>query len=281
MNRIIKIKMTAGIFAILIAGGCKPVSNHSENESQPGLPVTVSAIHTGQINSYLELSATSAFLFKSVIKAPVTGYIDNILINQGEAVKKDQTLFTIRTKEASALLGDSLKNLEFNGIVKVKTAAAGLISSIEHTKGDYVAEGDLLSQVAIPESFAFILDVPYELSGFVKVNTPCEIILPDSTSVKGIIKSRFPSMSVSSQTERYIVQLTRTEDLPENLTAKIRIVKKSLKDAASLPKSCILTDEIMQNFWVMKLINDSVAVKIPVTTGISEGEYVQIIQPFV
>ena len=29
----------------------------------------------------------------------------------------------------------------------------------------------------------------------------------------------------------------------------------------------------------MKLINDSVAVKVPVTTGISEAEYIQIISP--
>ena len=35
----------------------------------------------------------------------------------------------------------------------------------------------------------------------------------------------------------------------------------------------------MQHFWVMKLINDSMAVKVPVTTGITEGEYVQITRP--
>jgi hypothetical protein len=56
-------------------------------------------------------------------------------------------------------------------------------------------------------------------------------------------------------------------------------VKESVKAAASLPKSCILTDETMQNFWVMKLINDSIAVKVPITTGISEEQYVQITRP--
>ena len=86
-------------------------------------------------------------------------------------------------------------------------------------------------------------------------------------------------MSVNSQTERFIVKLAEPESLPENLTAKIRIVKESVKSAASLPKSCILTDETMQQFWVMKLINDSMAVKVPVTTGITEEEYVQITRP--
>jgi hypothetical protein len=61
--------------------------------------------------------------------------------------------------------------------------------------------------------------------------------------------------------------------------SKIRIVKESVKTAVSLSKTSILTDETMQSFWVMKLINDSMAVKVDVTIGISEEEYVQITRP--
>ena len=86
-------------------------------------------------------------------------------------------------------------------------------------------------------------------------------------------------MSVNSQTERFIVKLEKPTLLPENLTGKIRIVKESVKSATSLPSSCILTDETMQQFWVMKLINDSLAVKVPVTTGLKEEDYVQIVRP--
>lgn len=279
MNRITLNNIVISLIAIIIVSGCKDAGNSSEKEIRPGIPATVSSIHAGQMNSFLELSATSVFLFKAVVKAPVTGYIDKVLITQGDAVTQSQSLFAIRTKEASALMGDTLKNMEFSGMVSVKTATAGLISSIEHPKGDYVAEGDLLCQVAIPESFVFVLDVPFELSGFVKVNATCEIILPDSTVVKGSIKSRFPSMVINSQTERFIVKLAEPRNLPENLTAKIRIVKESFKATTSLPKACVLTDETMQHFWVMKLVNDSMAVKVPVSTGISEGEYVQITRP--
>lgn len=280
MNRIIRKNIVAGIIAgVIIVTGCKQAKNSTEQASRPGIPVTVSSTRTGQMTTYTELSATSAFLFKAAIKAPVTGYIDNMFINQGDAVEKEQLLFTIKTKEASALRNDSLNNLKFNGIVKVKAATAGLISSIEHPKGDYVAEGDQLCQVAIPESFAFILDVPFELSGYVKLNAPCEIVLPDSQVVKGIIKSRFPSMTGSSQTERFIVRLSEPKNLPENLVGKIKIVKESVKAAISLPKSCILTDETMQSFWVMKLVNDSMAVKVPVTKGVNEEEYIQVTRP--
>ena len=86
-------------------------------------------------------------------------------------------------------------------------------------------------------------------------------------------------MTSSSQTVRYIVRLSEPERLPENLVSKIKIVKESVKTAISLPKTSILTDETMQSYWVMKLVNDSMAVKVPVTTGIREEEYVQIILP--
>lgn len=279
MNRIIKKIILTGLTGLIALAGCMQIENRSDQTVHTGIPVTVSTVRTGQMVSFLELSATSAFLFKAAIKAPATGYIDNILINQGDGVKKNQSLFTIRTKEAAAIMNDTLADMGFSGIVNVKAATAGLISSIEHPKGDYVAEGDQLCQIAITESFVFILDVPFELTAFIRLHSPCEIILPDNQSLKGFIKSSFPSMSVNSQTERFIVKLAETKSLPENLTGKIRIVKESVNSATSLPKSCLLTDETMEQFWVMKLISDSVAVKVPVTTGITEGEYVQVKQP--
>jgi hypothetical protein len=279
MNRLIKNTLMAGLAGLIIIAGCRHTENRSGEVIRNGIPVTVSPVHIGPMINFIELSATSEFLFKAAIKSPATGYVDDMLVNQGDAVERNQTLFTIRTKEAAAIVPDSLNSISFTGIVNVKTATAGLILSIEHPKGDYVAEGDQLCQVAITESFVFILDVPFELSGFIRLHSPCEIVLPDSQSIKGIIKASFPSMAVNSQTERFIVKMAEPKSLPENLTGKIRIVKESVKSATSLPKSCILTDETMQQFWVMKLINDSVSVKVPVTTGITDGENVQVIRP--
>jgi hypothetical protein len=194
-------------------------------------------------------------------------------------VDKNKLLFSIRTKEAAAIINDSLNMMAYKGIVDVKAATAGLIASIEHPKGDYVAEGDQLCQIAITESFVFILDVPFEMSGLIRLLSPCDIVLPDNHTLKGIIEKRFPAMLANSQTERFIVKLAENRKLPENLTVKIRIVKESVNSASSLPKSCILSDETMEELWVMKLISDSVAVKFPVTTGITEGDYIQITKP--
>jgi multidrug efflux pump subunit AcrA (membrane-fusion protein) len=279
MNRIIFKYLCTGILSLILITGCRKTVTNSGKATLTAVPVTVSPLENGRMSSYIDLSAKSAFLFKAAVKAPVTGYIENMQISQGDAVKNSSLLFTIKTKEASAIIDDSVGGLKFKGIVNVNAAVAGLISSIEHPRGDYVAEGDQLCQIAIPESFVFILDIPYEVSGSIKLNTRCEIVLPDGHLVDGIIKSRFPSMESSSQTERFIVKLTESINLPENLIAKVRIIKETIDKAVSLPKSSILADETLQNFWVMKLINDSTAVKVPVTTGINDKDNVQIKMP--
>jgi len=279
MYRIITKSITAFLIGVVVVSSCKNAPGESEKENHSTIPVTVTSIQIGQMVNYIELNATSAFMFKSAVKAPVTGFIDNINVSQGETIENTRLLFKIRTKEAMALIPDSANHLKFSGEVEVRAATAGIISSIEHSNGDYVSEGDQLCQIAIKNSYVFILDVPFELSGLVKLDYPCTIALPDSQLIAGIIKSRLPVMAGNSQTERYIVRLIENKSLPENLSGKIKIIKESVKVAVSLPKSSILTNETMQDFWVMRLINDSIAIKVPVKTGISTEKYVQITDP--
>jgi hypothetical protein len=46
-----------------------------------------------------------------------------------------------------------------------------------------------------------------------------------------------------------------------------------------LPKQAVLGDETQTTFWVMKLINDSTAVKIIVNKGFENNEEVEITNP--
>jgi multidrug efflux pump subunit AcrA (membrane-fusion protein) len=279
MSIIVKNGIVTGIFILTALTGCKHAAPVYEKTNHSTVPVKVSSVRTGKLETYMELNATSVFLFKASVKTPVTGYVENILINQGDRVEKNQILFKIKTKEANSLSTDSLNNMGFSGIVSVKSAASGIVSSVGHSFGDYIAESDELCQISIPGSFVFILDVPFELSDLIRLNASCDIALPDSEVIKGIIRSRLPAMAGNSQTERYIVRLAKPKNLPENLSVKIRMINKVQKEAVSLPKSAILTDETMKSFWVMKVVNDSMAVKVPVTTGISTEEYIQITGP--
>lgn len=267
------------ILFLYCLSGCGGRQETGEKEIRVKVPVTVESISIASISDYLELNATSSFLVKSIIKSPIAGYIEDIRITQGDKVVKNEVLFRIRSKESAALLKDSLNPYSFSGLITLKSNLNGIILSVDHPRGDYVQEGDQLTSIADPSSFVYILDVPYEFISSVKLSGSCEISLPDGHTMKGILFSRLPSIAPGSQTQRYIIHTSGTQNMPENLIAKIRIVKQTIPEAVLLSKSCILADEVMQHFWVMKMISDSVAVKIPVTTGLMSGDDIQITSP--
>jgi multidrug efflux pump subunit AcrA (membrane-fusion protein) len=125
----------------------------------------------------------------------------------------------------------------------------------------------------------FLLDVPYELNPFIRKGGSCEILLPDKQVISGIIQSNLPSMDMNSQTESFLIVPNDPLPLPENLIARIRIVKNKKDKALTLPKAAILSNETQTEFWVMKLMNDSTALKVPIKKGLESDGRTEIVSP--
>lgn len=275
-----EIKFIYPIFIIVfLIYGCRVSHEKTEKEVTPKVPVTLTSVRTGPMTDYAELIATSTFFDKAVIKAPISGYVESSSINPGDFVRKGQNIMTILTKEASALKTDSINSLSFSGLINVKSGINGVVTSMDHPIGDYVQEGDQLGMISVPGSLAFILESPFEMKSYIRIGKNCEILLPDGKKINARIQSQLPAMSGSSQMQRYVVEPLKVTNLPENLIARIRIPKTTISKAFILPKTCILSDELMHNFWVMKLINDSTAIKVTIKPGFSEGDSVQIVEP--
>jgi hypothetical protein len=268
-----------GVIGVILLSGCHRPGETTQNESSPKVPVTVAGIKQETLTDYLEMTATSSFMKKAVIKAVSTGYIEEVLIDPGESVKKGQVIFTLKTKEAMAIEKDSLNPMAFSGLIQIKAAIDGIVYSIDHPAGDYVQDGDQMCVILEPGSLVFILEAPYEDNRYIFPGQTCQVILSDGQLMEGQITSSLPDVTGNSQTQRFIIRPFTTVNLPENLIAKVRIIRKTIPHAILLPKSCILTDEVMKHYWVMKLIGDSIAVKINVKTGLSEGNRIEIIDP--
>jgi multidrug efflux pump subunit AcrA (membrane-fusion protein) len=268
-----------GIMVLSLAAGCHRANDTIRKEPLPKVPVTVAGIKQAILTDYIELTAISAFMDKAVIKAVSNGYIEKVFINPGESVRKGQIIFTLKTKEARALENDSLNPLSFSGLIRIKAAIDGVVFSVDHPTGDYVQDGDQLCVISEPRSLVFILEAPYEDCRYVITGLSCQILLSDGQMIEGHISSRLPAMTGDSQTQRFIIHPITTINLPENLIAKVRIIRKTIPDATLLPKSCVLTDEVMKHFWVMRLVGDSLAVKVTVKTGLTEGDDIEIIDP--
>jgi hypothetical protein len=63
------------------------------------------------------------------------------------------------------------------------------------------------------------------------------------------------------------------------MNAIVSVIKSSRPKAAVLPKSAVLGNETQTDFWVMKLINDTTAIKVTVTKGFENNEEVEIKEP--
>jgi len=267
---------------LLITTSCKPKAEApAEAVIEAKTPVTITNVKTEPMTDVIELNAHSSFLKKNSVKANVSGHIESIELNPGDIVEKGQLLLTIKTKESAAMDGyvPSDTSMRFKGLIKVKAPKAGIISSVLHQNGDNVMEGDELVVIAEQNSMVLLLEVPYELNQVVSKSKGCKIILSDSREFDGAISSRLPVMDAQSQTVSYIVHINSKVVLPENLIAKVRIVKTAKSNANVLPKGAVLANETQSEFWVMKLINDTMAVKVDIKKGLENSEKVEITSP--
>ncbi len=253
-----------------------------EDTAEARTPVTVTTISKEPMTEYIELNATSTFLQKWFVKANVNGYLQTANAQLNKYVTKGELLFTIKTKEAESI-GNSISildsTLKFTGVNKISADASGFISQVDHQAGDYIQDGEQLAIITDTKSFAFLLNMPYELRPYVMNKKSLDMVLPDGEKLVGIISGVMPSMDPGSQTESVILKVNANHPIPENLIAKVKVVKSEKKVAQSVPKSAVLTDETQTDFWVMKMTDSMTAVKVPIKKGIETTDNVEILSP--
>lgn len=245
-------------------------------------PVTVTAVNDSSLTDYIDLNATSTTLQKNYVKSNTNGYIQQANVQPGQNVSKGEVLFTVKTKESQSI-GNSINVLDttfkFTGVNKIRASAPGYISQLSHQKGDYVQDGEALAVISDRSSFVFLMQLPYELKQYVKIGQNVDLTVPGAVKIIGRVISFMPTVDTVSQTQGVVIKINSNQQIPENLVAKARIIKSSKSNTQSLPKSAILANETQTEFWVMKLINSTTAVKVPVKEGIQSGDLVEILSP--
>jgi len=266
---------------VWMACHAKTSEETAEEEQVTVTPVTITSIGTEPMAEYFELNATSTFLQNAFIKASANGYIQSMNATKGKMVTAGQTVFVLKTKESRSI-GNAVNELDssfkFNGIISIKAVTTGYVSELDHQQGDYVQDGEQLAVISDANSFVFVLNLPYELRPYVMNKDVVELLLPDGKSIPGRIASAMPLVDSASQTQNIVLKVSE-KNLPVNLIAKVRVAKMVKAHTISLPKQSVLSDETQTEFWVMKVINDSTAVKVPVEKGMEVNDRVEILKP--
>lgn len=261
--------------------GCKKADSEKSEQQIKGIEVSVgNPVRTRLVES-ISLNGNTIYQKQEIVRGTFSGYIEKLYKNVGDRVKAGDILFMVKTKEADAVgkntplgTGDS-----FSGLVKIFARSEGVLIELDHQSGDYIAEGEQLAVVVDPSSLRIALEVPYEYAGKVSPSGSYSIQLPDGRESTIHSGKQVPSMDPANQTQRYIFEPAARLELPANLNVGIKIPLRLSAAAIALPNSALMTDETQSEFWVMKLINDSTAVKQIVKKGIESDSLVEILEP--
>ena len=271
------------IAVTFIVTACSKSVTEEDSPVKAKVSVEVTGLSTGVIKDELTLFANTLYLKRNVVTSPIPAFITQVFIKLGDPVKEGQLLYILETKERRALGTQAVmpdSSSTSYGKISVKAPASGIISTLDKQQvGDYVLEGSQLCTIAESNALAFAVNVPFEFSLYAKTGVKCMLLLPDNSRHTAHFTTPLTTMNALAQTQTILAKSDDRMFLPENLIVKVLVNKNTEVRKQILPKMAVLSDEMMEKFWVMKLLNDSTAIKIDVKPGTMNKESIEIIAP--
>lgn len=259
--------------------GCYSGEKSAAESAEVKTMVSIVSPSFQNITEYIQLNGVTLFQKKNNIRSTNTGYITSLKFIQGDFINAGELFCTIGTKEQDALKNISSLDTSLNKFqhpLSVLASASGIITTIGVLQGNYVSEGDILANVSEPTSLIVQVNVPYEYNQYVGAGKPCEIILPDGNTILTTITGAMPTIDAVSQSQSFFIRLPK-QTLPENLNVTIRIPYRQKNNLLCIPTIAVQADEMQKEFWVMKLVNDSLAVKTIVQIGLQNDSLSEIV----
>ena len=279
-------KMKRNIFLMGVIFNLLFTSCNSKNKDEYKISNTVQTAVTytqptvRDFTDYIQLNGNTQFQRKLVLRASITGYIVSMNWKTGDHISNGTLFCSIKTKEQDALKGVDIREpslKQFQKPLNVFANASGIFTAVNYSDGDFINEGDILATITDPSSLVLVVNVPYEYHQFVYKGRSCSVKFPDGKMIRSVIQEEVPTVDAVSQTQSFLIRFPGNQLLPENMNLIVHIPIKQKKAAFSLPLEAIQTNETQDDFWVMKLVNDSLAIKVPIIVGLQNDSLREII----
>lgn len=249
------------------------------DESIPRVLVKASSVTQADIENYISFNGKTIYLKKNLVVSPISGYIVTARTKFGEEVSRDEILYEIQTRESKALGSDATSSGSI-GTIKVTAPSEGFINEIMiNETGGYIVEGGSLCSIVNNRDLMIQLNVPFEYNAMLKSGKKCKIVLSDNSVVNGFVYRILSVIDETNQTQSVLIKPETSRELPENLNLNIQFVNDQHNLSLLVPRSSLMTNETQNEFWVMKIIGDSLAVKIPVIRGIESDNLSEVNSP--
>jgi len=278
-NRRVVVLAAAGLVVLVFIftrPGCdKDDADHVEITATRGI-VQPTILATGTVSPENRLE----------IKPPINGRIDEILIKEGDVVKKGQELVRMSSTERAAVL-DAARSQGDEELKRWETYyhAAPIMAPIDGTvivksaeNGQTVTSQDVL--MVISDRLTVKARVDETDIGKIRLRQRADIILdayPGETIPGAVDKIAFDSKTVSNVTT-YVVDVL-PDNLPDTMrsgmTANVNFYLDSKNDVLNLPASAIRMRD-GRNYVLMKTKKPKKPMERFIETGISDGNRVEV-----
>jgi hypothetical protein len=274
-NKSLLILLTT-VLSLLLSCKSKQVEQ-SEEIVVPKAAVKVTSLFRGNIENQLVLNGKTVFLKKNQLVAPISGYITAVHVKYGDKVQEGSIMFEMQTRENKAFQMAGQSDSDF-GKISVQAATSVMVNQpVTLEVGAYVVEGTLLCSLVDISDLLVQVNVPYENHNLIKPGMRCRLFLPDNSQIEGNVFQISPFIDETSQTQEVLIKPAGSRSLPENMNLTAAFLKSVSAETLLLPKKALLTNETQDEFWVMKIVNDSIAVIIPVKMGIRNDSLIEIL----
>jgi len=252
-------------------------TEQSEEIIVPKAAVKITSPFEGSIENQLVLYGKTVFLKKNQVVAPISGYITAVHVNFGDKVQEGSIMFEMQTRENKAFQLAGQSDTDFGKITVQATTSGTINEPITLGVGAYIVEGTPLCNLVDINNLLVQVNVPYENHSLIKQGMRCRLFLPDNSQIEGHVSQIRPYINETSQTQEVFINLTSSRALPENMNLTVAFLKSGSSETLLLPKKAILTNETQDEFWVMKIVQDSLAIIVPIETGIKNDSLVEIL----
>jgi hypothetical protein len=267
----------SGLISIIYS--CSHTIKNIESETTGNSKSDVSVTHpyVQDFDVYENFQGVTKYQQTINVRTKMAGVIKRVFIKPADIIFTGQPLFIIQPKELSVLSKTNKDNQLFlNGYDTIYSGCEGIVNTVYFQQGDFLQEGDLLAETVTKSSLAVIAYFPFSIENMIRQNNLCIIVFPDSSQITGHIANRMYTADLNNQAQPFIVNFSSSSFVPENLNVVVKYKSKTIHQGLFVPINSLYSDEEQKKFWLMKMINDTVCIKINVIKGIKSDSSVEI-----
>lgn len=245
------------VVVLAIAGWLWAVSKTSQEVAYTPVPVT-----TGSITTYYNFDGLVRAGRMQTVNAGAAGTVRTVYVSENQQVKK----------------GDRLYRMEDG--TTVEADIAGEVTSLPIAAGDVVTAGQKTCEIIDMSRLKVELSVDEYDVGAVTPGTSVLVnVLAREMSYEGVVVALDKNGTASGDLSYYTatVELSDAEGVYPGMQVSAKVLRGQAENVPTLKMDAISFDEYNKPYVLMRTAEGQEPEKVPVTVGVSDGLYAEIV----